>query len=357
MVRRLKGELRKHVGSQIPERRTIRDRPDDLPEGTPELVLASMLAEYTDILERRLAGSSNRTKAAGKLVTIALQKRLLSSVEAFARTLAVHRRNAGKIAPIPTTQAPASPQVGFLDEAGETDDDLTDEQAAELDEVGVARATKAGASAGDDARAKTLLDEMTAIADGARDLPDAKVRAIVDWIRDNQCPGLPKAGDKRAGAIKWSPPVLLPAEREEDRVLFKGALLIFTEYAHTKDYLLHQLEAALAGTDLAGERILALHGGMPEEDREQVKQAFNDAKHPVRILDRDRCGAGGRQSPGAVCRPLPLRSAVESGPHGAAERSHRPDAASRRTSSGVTTSSTRTGPRIAFSRRSSRRPR
>jgi SNF2-related domain len=176
MVRRLKGELRKHVGSQIPERRTIQIDLKDLPEGTPELVLASMLAEYTDILERRLAGSSNRTKAAGKLVTVALQKRLLSSVEAFARTLAVHRRNAGKTAPTPSAQAPSStsPQVGFLDDAGETDDDLTEEQAAELDEVGVARATKAGASAEDDARAKKLLDEMTAIADGARDLPDAK---------------------------------------------------------------------------------------------------------------------------------------------------------------------------------------
>lgn len=286
MVRRLKGELRKHVGSQIPERRTIQIDLKDLPADTPELVLAEKLAEYTDILERRLAGSNNRTKAAGKLVTIALQKRLLSSVEAFARTLAVHRRNAAKTAPTPAPKeaAASSPQTSFLDDSNEVDDDLTEEQTAELDEVGVARATKAGASAEEDARARKLLDEMTSIAEGARDLPDAKIRALVDWIRQNQCPDLARPGDKRGGAAKWLPPRLLPAAREDERELFKGALLIFTEYAHTKDYLVHQLEAALAGSELAADRILTLHGGMQEEEREQVKQAFNDGEHPVRIL-------------------------------------------------------------------------
>lgn len=291
MVRRLKGELRKHVGSQIPERRTIQVDLKDLPVDTPELMLAQKLAEYSDLLERRLAGSNNRTKAAGKLVTIALQKRLLSSVEAFARTLAVHRRNAAKTAPVPAGKAPdaPSPQVALpLEDPRDTGDDLTEEQTVDLDEVEIARATRAGASAEEDARAKRLLDEMTSIAEGARDLPDQKIRALVDWIRQNQCPDLPiieaKPGGKHSASPKWLPPRLLPAAREEDRVLFKGALLIFTEYAHTKDYLVNQLTAALAGTDQAAERILTLHGGMQEEDREQVKQAFNDAHHPVRIL-------------------------------------------------------------------------
>jgi hypothetical protein len=291
MVRRLKGELRKHVGSQIPERRTIQIDLAGLPENTPELVLAARLAEYTDILERRLAGSTNRAKAAGKLVTIALQKRLLSSIAAFARTLAVHRKSADRTAnrtseiaatareraPAPDDPTPDQPSLF-------TDDDLTEADATELDEVGVARATRAFASVEDDARARTLLDEMTAIAGDARDLPDAKIRALVDWIREHQCPALPRDGDKRAAAAKWLPPVLLAAPREEDCQLFKGALLIFTEYSDTKDYLLQQLNAAIAGTDHAADRILTLHGGMAEEDREHVKQAFNDGKHPVRIL-------------------------------------------------------------------------
>jgi hypothetical protein len=297
MVRRLKGELRKHVGSQIPERKTIQIDLQDLPADTPELVLAEKLAEYTQILERRLSGASNRTRAAGKLVTIALQKRLLSSIEAFARTLAVHRKERpSPPAPLPRTgegsQIEISPSL-VLGRGGQgvrvhdhdaDAGDLTEQEIAELDEVGIARATKAGASAEEDARARKLLDEMTSIAEGARDLPDAKIRALVDWIRQNQCPDLPTLDAKRRGSPRWLPPRLLSAAREEDRQLFKGAVLIFTEYAHTKDYLVHQLEAALAGSEGAADRILTLHGGMEEEDRERVKQAFNDAKHPVRIL-------------------------------------------------------------------------
>src|SRR5664280_1892525 len=84
MVRRLKGELRKHIGSQIPERQTIQIDLKDLPIDAPELVLAEKLAEYTEILEKKLGTAGNRAKGFGRLVSIALQKRLLSSVEAFA---------------------------------------------------------------------------------------------------------------------------------------------------------------------------------------------------------------------------------------------------------------------------------
>jgi hypothetical protein len=61
-------------------------------------------------------------------------------------------------------------------------------------------------------------------------------------------------------------------------------VLIFTEYADTKNYLVHQLQAAISGTDREDERILVLHGGMDEDKREEVKQAFNEPNHPVRIL-------------------------------------------------------------------------
>ena len=127
-------------------------------------MLADKLAEYAEILERRLAGSSNRTKAAGKLVTIALQKRLLSSIEAFARTLAVHVRNRrGRSSDEGSDEGGGGYEPDHLPRHAESarpssttkaaDDDLTEEQTVELDEVAVARATKAGASA-DDARAK-----------------------------------------------------------------------------------------------------------------------------------------------------------------------------------------------------------
>ncbi len=265
MVRRLKGDLRGRIASPIPERVPVQIDLDGLPADAPELVLAERLAEYSDILERRLAGAPNKAKAAGKLVTIALQKRLLSSIEAFARTLAVHRRSAEKAARAAATTPPdPSPQASLFDEAEE----LSEEQATELEELEVARATKAGAAAEDDARARALLDEMTAIAEGARDLPDAKVRSLLDWIAKNQCPAL-AAGDKKNRAPSWLP----------------RRVLVFTEYADTKSYLVEQLRAAV-GHDAADERVLTLHGGTDEEAREQVKQAFNadPAKHPVRIL-------------------------------------------------------------------------
>src|SRR5690606_33633898 len=40
------------------------------------------------------------------------------------------------------------------------------------------------------ARARELLVEMLRIADAARHQPDAKARALVHWIRQNQCPGV-----------------------------------------------------------------------------------------------------------------------------------------------------------------------
>ncbi len=60
-------------------------------------------------------------------------------------------------------------------------------------------------------------------------------------------------------------------------------VLIFTEYADTKNYLMHQLNAAL-GESETGNRVKVIHGGMDEEDREEVKTAFNSPDHPIRIL-------------------------------------------------------------------------
>lgn len=60
-------------------------------------------------------------------------------------------------------------------------------------------------------------------------------------------------------------------------------MLVFTEYADTKNYLLHQLKAVL-GENETEARVLVLHGGMDEEDREEVKAAFNSPGHAVRIL-------------------------------------------------------------------------
>src|SRR5690606_36550102 len=81
MVRRLKRDLRSAQlgGASFPLRKVVRVTIDGRPE---ELRLAEMLAEYTELMRPK--------KGRGQLVFINLQKRLLSCVDAFYRTLGAH---------------------------------------------------------------------------------------------------------------------------------------------------------------------------------------------------------------------------------------------------------------------------
>jgi SNF2 family DNA or RNA helicase len=91
MVRRLKEDIREIQGG-FPKRHVEQIDIDGLPEGAPELRLSALLDEYRQLREERLKGESRRKQAAASLLVCGLQQRLLSSVEAFARTLRVHRR-------------------------------------------------------------------------------------------------------------------------------------------------------------------------------------------------------------------------------------------------------------------------
>ncbi len=64
---------------------------DGLTDDAPELVLSRLLDEYRTAREERFASTSGRTQAAAGLLVVGLQQRLLSSTEAFARSVKVHR--------------------------------------------------------------------------------------------------------------------------------------------------------------------------------------------------------------------------------------------------------------------------
>jgi hypothetical protein len=164
------------------------------------------------------APSSRKAQAAAGLLVVGLQQRLLSSTEAFARSLRVHRRTvewqwaaASVAAPnsgvgeelassrggAETSSAPASePQLT----APDTDDERaewTPEQ-LEADEnaqiAGVNDAAESGAAHDTAAQAQwrreqQLLDRMQEIAEATRHPPDAKTRRLLDWVRTNLCPG------------------------------------------------------------------------------------------------------------------------------------------------------------------------
>lgn len=254
MVRRLKEDLRQLTIGNFPKRTLVRLSVGDA--SSPELLLASKLAEYTKLMRPE--------RGQGALVFINLQKRLLSSVEAFYRTLQAHHRAVAEGRAKVAMQI-VLPSVVDDDEYG-VDDDAADE----ADE---ARAEAGSREISATSTARALLDDMLRTAQQHRGAADAKVGALIAWIRAHQCPGV-AVGGASAKAPK------------ADRKWTDRRVLVFTEYGDTKRYLRTLLEAAVDGTDGAEGRILELHGGMSDEQRDEVQQAFNSPpdKHPVRIL-------------------------------------------------------------------------
>jgi superfamily II DNA or RNA helicase len=283
MVRRLKEDIREIAGG-FAIRRIVQVDIKGLPEDAPELVLPRLLDDYRQVRQQRMAGATKRKQAEAGLLVTGLQQRLLSSVEAFARTLAVHRRTMERIwaeEPLPKKTGPQSKlkelDTKLIAEGFDSDDDQSllpeAEQETLMNDV-IASATVA--TVGDSTAAniteeKRLLEEMTRVADSARGKPDAKVRHLIDWIKGHMCEGVRQPGE---ACLKPNAP-------------WKDIrLLIFTEWDDTKRYLVEMLRMAIAGTDREECRIEVFHGPTPPDKREAIKRAFNlpPSEHPVRIL-------------------------------------------------------------------------
>lgn len=269
MVRRLKDDLRQIVGG-FPKREVIQVNIDGLPADAPELRLTALLDEYRRLREQRLSAESRRTQTASGLLICNLQQRLFSSIEAFLRTLRVHRRTVQRQWEAGRTEVAPPPRAELLAGSVGADDDralLSERELAteEEQEIAAVSAATVGPTAGElFVREQALLDQMAEIAESSRALPDARVKKLVEWIREHMCPDLP------APSAKWN----------------STRVIIFTEWDDTKRYLHQQLMAAIAGTDRAEERIAVFHGPTPPDEREEIKTAFNTdpAQHPLRIL-------------------------------------------------------------------------
>ncbi|MCX6875008.1 MAG: DISARM system SNF2-like helicase DrmD [Verrucomicrobia bacterium] len=281
MIRRLKDDLRAIGVEGFPDRHVVQiDLPqalgfEHLPEETPELALAALLDRYRTIRLESMAAAPKRQKSHFELLTTQLQQRLLSSAEAFARSLRVHRATMERIWAKEAAVLPeAKVRYDQLDAVDSEDDrsTLPEEQLAELFDRETEKATLAAAAdtAPTDAE-RRLLEEMTAIAEQARIRPDAKIQYLVKWIRENQCAGASLPGDGSPTANgPWTP----------------RRLIIFTEWDDTKRFIEKHLTAAIAGTARWEERIEIFHGSTPFQKKEDLKRAFNTPpdEHPVRIL-------------------------------------------------------------------------
>ncbi|MGT2503858.1 DISARM system SNF2-like helicase DrmD [Bradyrhizobium guangxiense] len=235
MVRRLKEDLRR-LGHPFPERIVEPIRISGLEQDAPELRLAAMLDDYRQ---------SSVGGARARFLFANLQQRLFSSIAAFHRTLTTHRKSLVKKSEQLEPEE-AEPEL------------LEDNDAIEL------ATEQAKGEMGDLKAAIAHVDRMLAISAQARDLPDARVNSILDWI-DNEM-----LNDRHA----W----------QERR------LILFTEWEDTRRWLVERLKEGLVQRsnnriDLEG-RIFSFTGQTSLEERDRIKIAFNAPfdKEPVRIL-------------------------------------------------------------------------
>jgi SNF2 family DNA or RNA helicase len=278
MVRRLKEDIREIDGG-FPKRNVVQIDLDGLPATTPELQLSRLLQDYREARDARYASAKRREQVQASLLMSGLQQRLLSSIEAFARTLQVHRRTMERIWAGEAAASAVDPEsaLKLLVDSPDADDDRASLSDAELesDEAGLIESATLGtigdARAALVARERELLDAMQGLADASRSAPDARVRWLVRWMAEHMCEGICQPGETSAKAgAPWTP----------------LRIIIFTEYEDSRRYLVDMLRLAIDGTDAAEHRIEVFHGPTPADRREAIKRAFNlpPDEHPVRVL-------------------------------------------------------------------------
>ena len=273
LVRRLKADIRELEGG-FPKRNVVPVEIDGLAPDAPELALPRMLDEYRREREKRLRHEPRSRQTAGALVIGNLQKRLLSSTEAFARTLAAHRRSIERALERPSDPprlgGEARSRLERLTALGDAADaegpDTTEEELDDLLGAATTASSAARATTRDAlVRELAMVDAMGETAERHRHEADPRIRLIVEWIDAHMC-----RLQGGAGTPAWN-------ERR---------LLVFTEYEDTRRWLQRCLEEAIAHTDRARERIATYTGATSRARREDIKHAFNaePQDHPLRIL-------------------------------------------------------------------------
>ncbi|MEX1263188.1 MAG: DISARM system SNF2-like helicase DrmD, partial [Actinomycetota bacterium] len=249
MVRRLKSEL-----PGFPERKIDKI---EVAYTDEERQAYATLKRYGELrLKAAEDADSAGARLAERFVLTLLKKRLFSSPEAFAETLAVHRRTitGGKDArPIRLTDRVLRRAIDEV-EADHGDETEKDEATADA----LAAAARVSLPPTDEQR--RLLDELQNWAGLARGRSDTKAKTFMDWLEAIVRPTGPD------GEPHWS----------DERVI------VFTEYRDTQRWL----QERLAARGLAGDRLALLYGGMDEEHREQIKAEFQASPDlsPIRIL-------------------------------------------------------------------------
>lgn len=248
MVRRLKTALTDADGKPLyPKRRLM---PLEVDYTEEEREIHDLLRRFTDARAKSVRGSAH--EFGSDFVHKLLKKRLFSSPMAFAGTLAKHRES---------LERPKSKKLGgamddkILKKAiMKAEEDFANDQLYEnaQDE---AVETAGTLSVPLDQEQRQMLDELTAWAEKSKYQVDAKATAIIDWLETH----LKTDGE-------WN----------------GKRVILFTEFRATHIWM----EQILTIHGFGGERLMLMHGGVDQKEREKIKAAFQASPDisPVRIL-------------------------------------------------------------------------
>lgn len=253
MVRRLKSDFKDWKGANRFAQRIL--QPLEVAYTSGEQEAHAALHAYA---QSRLTRASDDTeRVASEFVLKLLKKRLFSSPEAFAVTLAQHENTLAVSRQNKATMRPSANVLRQQIEATEEefgDDELLEEASSDTVEA-ASRLFQPVSS-----EERGYLTELAKWAEAARAKPDSKAQTLLRWLEETVRPG-----------GKWN----------DTRVI------IFTEYRATQKWLLNLLAGAGLAEALNGEgRLQMLYGGMAPPQRERIKAAFqaDPAISPVRIL-------------------------------------------------------------------------
>lgn len=248
MIRRLKTDLVDADGNPLYPLRKLQAL--EISYTKEERAIHKKLDEYAN--SRESSNSENKNTVGIKFVNGLLKKRLFSSSAAFASTLekhvnTVHAGGAEKKSTIIEERILRKAMLkAEEDYANDEDFEIAQEDAIEEVSKRIAPFTK---------EQSELIGELRSWAQSAQHKSDAKADAICEWIKTNL-----------KEQKKWN----------------NQRVILFTEYRTTQQWL----EKILTEKGYGGDRLAIINGGMDQEEREEVKAAFqtnpNDAK--VRIL-------------------------------------------------------------------------
>ena len=248
MVRRLKADLVDENGEPIYPRRKL--LPLEIEYSHDEYEMHRLLREFTESRQQTVSGTS--AEFGTEFIHKLLKKRMFSSPRAFASTLAKHRQTV-EHGNQPSGNRALKERI-LRTAILRTEEDYADDvqvEAAEAEAVEVASELSPGLTAVQLA----MLGRLAEWAENAKNRVDSKAEAILGWIENHL---------------------------KTDGVVNDKRVILFTEYRATHSWL----QEILAARGWGGKRLMMLHGGVEQDDREKIKAAFqaDPTLSPVRIL-------------------------------------------------------------------------